>query len=126
VNALDGVKDQLYKLEKTIQHKDEEIDRLQVEIDLQAEKSQTFTQTHKENIELKESLKLSESELKRVTEEKKYALDELLKQTVKGKRKFNPAAEVNSNNPLPESNVRMVISFRIYIYSSGKVKSQRK
>ena len=100
VNALDEVKDQLHKLEKTIQLKDQEIEKFQLEADLQLEKSRTFTETHRENIELKESLKLSESELKRVTEEKKFALDELLKQTTgKGKRKLNPVVDLNSIAP---------------------------
>ena len=54
-----------------------------MEIEIQEEAITELEQTTKNNIELKELLAVKEKELKRLNEEKKVVLDELLKQTVK-------------------------------------------
>lgn len=85
INTLDQMKKSMSELERTLEQKDSAI------LDLQKQRvarqsisgEQTYSELTKENIELKEMLKFSEDELKRVTEEKKHALDELLKQSVK-------------------------------------------
>ena len=86
INMLDEMKKSMSELERTLEQKDSAIQNLTKQKATRQSISgeQTHIELTKENIELKEMLKFSEDELKRVTEEKKHALDELLKQSVKG------------------------------------------
>lgn len=85
---IDSMKEKVSQLEKTLKKKEEEVARYKSEVEVYTNESSSVSDTHKENIELKASLKLTEQELKRAVDEKKFALDELLKQTVKNKRKI--------------------------------------
>ena len=105
VNALDQMKKDISNLERTLEEKDTAIKSLQEKASQQQESAaeghqdKSYADLNKENIELKETLKFTENELKRTTDEKKHALDELLKQTAssmnkgKSQRKRVPSNE---------------------------------
>ncbi|XP_066925185.1 kinesin-like protein KIF20B isoform X2 [Clytia hemisphaerica] len=83
VNALDEKKKEMSSLEKTLADKDQSIQELRMKINEQEASDKSHSDLLKENIELKESLKFAENEKDRILEEKKTALDELLKLSVK-------------------------------------------
>lgn len=102
------------ELTNDISSKSKEISKLKTECQLQEENNSILEHQKKENIELKEKLAFIENELKRTTEEKKLALDELLKQTVKTKRKIDSPVKNAPDTDAPDDD-----SVSHYIYILG-------
>ena len=105
---IKSLKNKITELQNNANSKVKEIQKYKTEYELLEESLAKLENTKKENIELKEALSLKEDELKRTTDEKKFALDELLKQTVKSKRKIDVSGDSSASTSAavdPVSNI---------------------